>query len=537
MSGRRRTQVAEDARLLGQGSFIYEAGACVVLDGEEHWLTGELLPGELTIAEQIERSGAPALLLEHYAGRLEYHEPWHVEREVSHLFRGLVDAAEVDALLAEHGHGDLRLVDNGVVSRRSPALAGAAARARLPPASRPAPPRRARSRFHRRVRAATRARRPSRSATRARTSPVRREVGTLLARRQRASSATPRCARRSPGARTSASPRPATAPGVYEAVVTTLMALEAPGRAQARRRGPAPSAAATGAARSPAGAPAPQRRRRHGRAHQRDPVVERQLAGDQPAERARHRAPTPARSSARASSGTDSSASTAWPTRSGISAAGTPAASSSPARRLRLSRRQRGRHEVAGAGQPDHRLGPRAEALGVAPDLGEDVPGGGAGGVQPLRLGRAGRERRGVLGGARELDADRVVGLLADDAGAGEHAARATRASSSSLEAATSAAPACTISWACAGPPRQATRSAPKRSLRTTVGGSPSGGTSPLATETTAVRLPEAGRAEAVDHLAEAARGHRQEHVVGARHAPPRRPRRAARRAARRPGR
>jgi hydroxymethylpyrimidine pyrophosphatase-like HAD family hydrolase len=123
MSGRRRAQVFEDARLLGQRSFIFEAGACVVLDGEEHWLTGELLPGELSIAEQIERSGAPALLLEHYAGRLEYHDPWHVEREVSHLFRGLVEALEVDRLLAERGHGNLRLVDNGVVSRRSPALA------------------------------------------------------------------------------------------------------------------------------------------------------------------------------------------------------------------------------------------------------------------------------------------------------------------------------------------------------------------------------------------------------------------------------
>lgn len=135
MSGRRRAQVHEDARLLGQDSFIYEAGACLVLDGgpqfggEERWLTGELAPGrlapdELTIAEQIERSGAPALLLERYEGRLEYHEPWHVAREVSHLFRGLVDAGEADRLLAEHGFGHLRLVDNGVVTRRSPALAG-----------------------------------------------------------------------------------------------------------------------------------------------------------------------------------------------------------------------------------------------------------------------------------------------------------------------------------------------------------------------------------------------------------------------------
>ncbi len=129
MSGRRRIQVAEDARLFGQDAFIYEAGACVVLGGdprlggEEHWLTGDLKPGELTIAQQIESSGAPAMLLERYEGRLEYHEPWHVDREVSHLFRGLVDAQEVDALLAEHGHGHLRLVDNGVVNRRSPALA------------------------------------------------------------------------------------------------------------------------------------------------------------------------------------------------------------------------------------------------------------------------------------------------------------------------------------------------------------------------------------------------------------------------------
>jgi phosphoglycolate phosphatase len=134
MSGRRRVTVQEDARLFGQDAFIYEAGACVVMGlgpasgagtgGEEHWLTGDLIPGELTIAEQIERSGAPGLLLERYEGRLEYHEPWHVQREVSHLFRGLVDAAEVDALLVEHGHAGLRLVDNGVVSRRSEALAG-----------------------------------------------------------------------------------------------------------------------------------------------------------------------------------------------------------------------------------------------------------------------------------------------------------------------------------------------------------------------------------------------------------------------------
>ncbi|MEA2190271.1 MAG: hypothetical protein QOI73_392 [Solirubrobacteraceae bacterium] len=125
MSGRRKVTVAENARLFGQRAYIYEAGSCLVIDGEELWLTGDLMPGdEGTIHDQIEASGAPAMLLERYAGRLEYHDPWHRGREVSHLFRGLVDAREVDELLASAGHGALRLVDNGGVHRRSPALVG-----------------------------------------------------------------------------------------------------------------------------------------------------------------------------------------------------------------------------------------------------------------------------------------------------------------------------------------------------------------------------------------------------------------------------
>jgi len=123
LSGRRRAPVMEAARLFGQRSYIYEAGACVVFDGEEHWLTGDLQPGELTIAQQIAATGAPDVLLEAYPGRLEYHAPWHLQREVSHLFRGLVDSQEADLLLAESGHEGLRLIDNGVISARSPALA------------------------------------------------------------------------------------------------------------------------------------------------------------------------------------------------------------------------------------------------------------------------------------------------------------------------------------------------------------------------------------------------------------------------------
>jgi hydroxymethylpyrimidine pyrophosphatase-like HAD family hydrolase len=121
-SGRRRLTLFHDARLMGLPSYIFEAGAGLVLDGELRYLTGELQPGERTIHEQIGDSGAPALLLDHYAGRLEYHEPWHLDREVSHLFRGRVDALEADQLLRERGLGHVRLVDNGSIHRRSPTL-------------------------------------------------------------------------------------------------------------------------------------------------------------------------------------------------------------------------------------------------------------------------------------------------------------------------------------------------------------------------------------------------------------------------------
>jgi phosphoglycolate phosphatase len=123
-SGRRQRTVFEDSRLLGLRAFIFEAGCGLVIDGELEWLTGGIVPSpeDGSIFEQLEASGAPRLLLERYAGRLEYHTPWSVGREVSHLFRGLVDLAAVHAVLEEAGFGWLRLVDNGVVHEQMPPM-------------------------------------------------------------------------------------------------------------------------------------------------------------------------------------------------------------------------------------------------------------------------------------------------------------------------------------------------------------------------------------------------------------------------------
>ena len=89
-------------------------------------------------------------------------------------------------------------------------------------------------------------------------------------------------------------------------------------------------------------------------------------------------------------------------------------------------------------------------------------------------------------------------------------------ASSSFVEAATSAAPSLTISRACAGPPTQATRASPKRSRSSTVGAVPSGGVSPLASEMTEVRGAQAGLLQAADRGAEAVGRHAEEDVVRA---------------------
>jgi phosphoglycolate phosphatase len=116
-SGRRQQSVFEDARLIGSSSYIFELGCGLVVDGELQWLTDGVVPSPErgTIFDQIEASGAPALLLERYAGRLEYHTPWSIGREVSHLFRGKVELGEVAAMLKHAGLGWLRLVDNGVI--------------------------------------------------------------------------------------------------------------------------------------------------------------------------------------------------------------------------------------------------------------------------------------------------------------------------------------------------------------------------------------------------------------------------------------
>jgi phosphoglycolate phosphatase len=70
----------------------------------------------------LESAGVPQLLFDRFGGRLEYHSPWQTGRVLSHLFRGDVDLAEANELLAAEGHGNLRLLDNGAINTSMPGI-------------------------------------------------------------------------------------------------------------------------------------------------------------------------------------------------------------------------------------------------------------------------------------------------------------------------------------------------------------------------------------------------------------------------------
>ena len=125
-SGRRQGSVFDAARLIGSSAYIFELGCGLVVDGELEWLTDGVVPDAErgSIYDQIEARGAPAMLLDAFAGKLEYHTPWSTGREVSHLFRGNVDLDEVASALEAAGLHGLRLVDNGVIHAASEQMAG-----------------------------------------------------------------------------------------------------------------------------------------------------------------------------------------------------------------------------------------------------------------------------------------------------------------------------------------------------------------------------------------------------------------------------
>jgi hydroxymethylpyrimidine pyrophosphatase-like HAD family hydrolase len=119
-SGRNSRQLREGSRLLGWTDFIaelgcirsYDRGAKVVYDTGV-WSEGATLPGE-TPYEAIVRVGAVALLMERFPGLVEYHDPWHLDREVTHILRGNLPVEEAQAVL-DTLPLPVTIVDNGII--------------------------------------------------------------------------------------------------------------------------------------------------------------------------------------------------------------------------------------------------------------------------------------------------------------------------------------------------------------------------------------------------------------------------------------
>jgi hypothetical protein len=123
VSGRTRPQLVEAGRIFDADGFIAELGAVIGWEAgrRSRVLTGQMPPTYAgTPVEVIGGLGLVARLLDRYAGRLEYHSPWHEGHEVDVMLRGRIDVAEAQSWLAGQGLGWLRLRDNGVLPAGRP---------------------------------------------------------------------------------------------------------------------------------------------------------------------------------------------------------------------------------------------------------------------------------------------------------------------------------------------------------------------------------------------------------------------------------
>lgn len=119
-TGRNRIQAGEVSRILGWESFIAELG-CIVKHGRGEtveyllgeWPDGVLLANE-TPYHAITRLGGLRVLTDAFPGKIEEHDPWHTDREVTHVLRGSLDCATAQAALNTLTV-PIDIIDNGII--------------------------------------------------------------------------------------------------------------------------------------------------------------------------------------------------------------------------------------------------------------------------------------------------------------------------------------------------------------------------------------------------------------------------------------
>jgi hydroxymethylpyrimidine pyrophosphatase-like HAD family hydrolase len=120
VSGRNARQLLEVSRILGWSDFIAEVGAIRSYDRGTRevvdtgtWPEGTVLAAESPY-ETIVRAGAIDCLRSRFDGLIEYHDPWHRDRAVTHVLRGNVDVRAAQAALDTLPVA-ITLVDNGII--------------------------------------------------------------------------------------------------------------------------------------------------------------------------------------------------------------------------------------------------------------------------------------------------------------------------------------------------------------------------------------------------------------------------------------
>lgn len=126
-TGRNRAQSSEISRILGWRGFIAELGCVLVPDrgAAPHYLCGDWSHAALEPAETpydaITRSGALDALREAFPGRIEYHDPYHLAREATHVLRGDIDVDAAREILSRIQPA-VDIIDNGIIQPLSTTL-------------------------------------------------------------------------------------------------------------------------------------------------------------------------------------------------------------------------------------------------------------------------------------------------------------------------------------------------------------------------------------------------------------------------------
>lgn len=118
ISGRTRTQLKENARMLGFKNYIAELGCEIVYELGEKVVYNlgeiEVEKGQKPV-EMIEEMGIVELIFNKFPNEIRYYTPWSENVETHPLLVGKIDVDEANKVLEENGFGFLKVTDNGEV--------------------------------------------------------------------------------------------------------------------------------------------------------------------------------------------------------------------------------------------------------------------------------------------------------------------------------------------------------------------------------------------------------------------------------------